>query len=103
MTLTASGASLSLDTIAGPLIPCGPNPYLYFRKKELPSLAACYAALFSSPLSLLIFFTRYSLNVARSSLFFFAIDGLLHAASFLSFADLYSLLRLVGLFFLLAA
>ena len=58
------------------------------------------SALLEPSLSLLIFFARCLLNVARSSLVFFVVgDSLSHAASFLLVADLYSLLRLVGLFF----
>lgn len=88
-------------TQAGPLIPCSPTPYLYFRIKRV-AFARCVlrSALLEPSLSLLIFFARCLLNVARSSLVFFVVgDSLSHAASFLLVADLYSLLRLVGLFF----
>ena len=50
------------------------------------------SALLAIPFSLLIFFTRCLLHIVRSLLLFFAVDSSLLTASFLLFAELYSLL-----------
>ena len=87
-------------TQAGPLIPCSPTPYLYFRIKRV-AFARCLlrSALLEPSLSLLIFFARCLLNVARSSLVF-CCGWQLVTRCFL-FISSWSLLLLpfVGLFF----
>ena len=89
MTLRTSGAPWSLETPAGPLVP----RVFGFQNKEsrLCSLRATQRSSRQS-ISLLIFFARCFFTLVALSCFFFAVDSWLHAAPFLLFADLYSLL-----------